>query len=174
MTATLRIAGLTMAALAMGGADGCKKDDRDPGRSPRMEGTSMTVQTDLEKLRKRLNLPPGDFPCRWVAMGAVPGGGSGLPGPTDTRTYAFVELDGAAWSKVLPASNPGARATMEILAAVAQAVLPPAALATARKQDGHIEITGTAIPGEPLGHLPHRVSEAIRVSDGLLVALFTM
>ena len=35
-------------------------------------------------------------------------------------------------------------------------------------------IAGSAVPSESLGRMPHRVSQAIRVSDGLLVALFTM
>jgi hypothetical protein len=134
----------------------------------------MTVQTDLERLRKRLNLPPGNFPCRWVTAPVGAGGGSGLPGPTDTRTYAFVALDGPAWNQVVPVGGREARATVELDAAVARAILPAAALAGAREEKGRITIEGSAVPGQPLGRSPYRASHAIRMPDGLLVGLFTM
>ena len=94
--------GLCAAVMVAAGADGCRKDVGDSAGASRMEGASMTVQTDLEKLRKRINLPPGNFPCRWVTAAVAPSGGSGLPGPTDTRTYAFVALDGPRGASYFP------------------------------------------------------------------------
>ena len=134
----------------------------------------LTVRTDLANLRAIINLPPGDFPCRWVTAPVGSGGGSRVPGPTDTRTHAFVALDALAWSQLMPAGSRTASQTVTLAASVARGILPPASFAGARQDEGRVTIAGTTVPAESLGRSPHRISFAIKVADGLLVGTFTM
>lgn len=131
------------------------------------------MHTDLEKLRRIVNLPPGNFGCRWASAPVV-AGGSGLPGPSDTRTYAFVALDAAAWTQLLPSGRDSSSKTIELSAPLARAVLPESSLVGARADGDRIAVTGTAVPGESLARLPYRVRNALKLTDGLLIELFTM
>jgi hypothetical protein len=163
---------MCVAALVATGAGGCKNDGRAPPAPARREGNPMTVQTDLQKLRMRVSLPPGDFPCRFVTVPVVEGGGAFLPGPTDTQTYAFVVLDEQGWDQLATPGSQPAPKTVTLRAAVARAILPAAAIAGVREDDqGRIAITGSAVPREPLDRSSQRVTFAIKVASGLLVGL---
>jgi hypothetical protein len=137
-------------------------------RPPAKETTAMQVRTDLQALRKMVNLPAGDFPCRWISAAASSGS---APGPTDQKVYGFISLDDAAW-RALPAAD--TEESLQLRAAVARAVLPPSVLGSVRESDGYVAITGRSLPGDTLGRMPYRVGAALRIGDGLYVALHTM
>ena len=141
------------------------------------------VRTDLAGLRQYLNLPAGDYKCKWILrnLGAA---NSRVPGPTDYAITAFIEIDEGAWAQ-LPALRlppvepmedlPGSRAdSLLVKPELAQKLLPESALSEAQPAPGgFLVLQGQAIAKDSLAKHALRIGRAVRLGDGLFVTLQT-
>ena len=133
----------------------------------------MIVRTDLALLESRITVPAGIASAIWtvVALGEPD---STVPGPTDTRLYAFLQPAAGDWAPVESALGAAGAAHTETLpATIATAILPPAVLAGLPQTGPDRQVTGPSYDPTALDRNPYHGIFAVRLGAGLLVCLQT-
>lgn len=128
----------------------------------------MPVFTDVERLAKEIELPPGVSGATWTVV-AIGTSATGL-GPTDTQLYALLSLDSTGWQALGP---PGAAAEVRIPIKVAEAILPATLRSGLPLHGGELRISGPAYQAEVFENVYYGPVYAVRLGDQLLVCLQT-
>lgn len=125
--------------------------------------TPLTVSTDVAKLRQAIAVPDEVHSVHWIATTVPTHDTSGLPGPSDLRLYAVLDMDTPAARQALDlamgaAIGPG---TFQPPAEVTQALLgqPP---------QGLLRQAGTLATGGQF-----RIACTLQLADAVFVAAFT-
>jgi hypothetical protein len=142
-----------------------------------MESTpQIEVREDLGRLRKYVDLPPGNHRCRWTIGPVVATSSRFAVGPSDYSISAFVQLEADAWAALGVDTAPDATGHHKLVAVhLAQALLPPAHLPSKQSGDAnYVKLAGVPFgPALSWGRMPYRVSSAFRLGDGLWLGLET-
>jgi hypothetical protein len=125
--------------------------------------TPMTVSTDVTRLRQAIAVPPEVQSVRWIAATVATHETSGLPGPSDLRLYAALDMDTPEARQALdlamgPAIGVG---TFNPPAEVAQALLSQPLQGVLRK------------PGNLATGGQFRIVCALQLQNAVFVAAFT-
>jgi hypothetical protein len=126
----------------------------------------MIVRTDLALLRQRIRVPEAVTSATWTVL-PVGGAGDTVPGPTDTRLWAYLRADGGGFGA---GGAPGAVLVPE---AVAAAILPPELLAGAEREGDARRVEGASFDPAALDRGAYRGVRAVQAGGGLLAVLQT-
>jgi|HubBroStandDraft_6_1064221.scaffolds.fasta_scaffold222340_2 hypothetical protein len=123
------VSALLVPACTFHKGDDETREDAAPSRPPATVDAAQaapvhavyTVHSDVEGLRRYLQLPEGVTHCRWITQAK----GDAAQGPSDSILTAFVELSPAGWNESsCDGGAPGAPRKMEVDAAEARSLLP--------------------------------------------------
>jgi hypothetical protein len=144
----------------------------------------FAVHDDLAGLQRFAKLPAGSLSTKWTRRAVGASGRS--PGPTDSMVIAYVTLTQEAWAALAPASAPAATDerpwelpaeddVVVISQRLADVLLPTTVVQTAERTEREmLRIRGSTTLRQELGVSPYRARKAVRLSDGLYIALQSM